>query len=77
MPDLIYPGTTMQYEVGPRRDVVYPDLSTDVETPEDPDSAEFWGVYVRPRVKGIATWVADFQHETDAREYAAWQAKRT
>lgn len=73
--DLIYPGDLISYQVGPRIET-YDGLLVPPNEGQEPD---YWSVYTRPAVGDIAewAWVADFAHEIDAREYAAWQAKRS
>lgn len=73
--DLIYPGDLASYQVGPRLE----DGDGFLVPPSDPADAQLWTVYVRPATGDIAewAWVADFQHETDAREFAARRAKES
>lgn len=81
--DLIYPGNLADFQVGPRVTGVDPDTIYVYVEPWNPDYGEephFWSVYSRSNTGDVAntwTWVADFLHETDAREYAAWRAKES
>lgn len=74
--DLYYPGDLVTYQVGPRKE----DDSGNIVAADHPYAydADFWSVYVRPNTGDLAgwLWIADFANETDAREFAAWQAKR-
>jgi hypothetical protein len=69
----IYPGKTFRSEVIP----LIEDDDGDMRPPTDTADAEMWAVHSRPQPEGLAMWVADFQSETDAREYAAWRAGRS